>query len=131
MQSIREKLVFRRLAGVTLLVLWATLSIACLAQFVYSCDQNAELEELLVLQLSILNFPSSLVWLAIDGISPFWFLDLQGPFSYWVLFTFLGFVQWFLFVPLALRCGKALLFRIATRLATRHRGGPGTGSGSV
>ena len=84
-------MMIRRL-GFLLLVAWAILSIGALAQFLHASasEANGELEVLLAWYLLILNFPLSLV---AELIAP------AGPIAQWCLFSFIGFVQWGLLVP--------------------------------
>ena len=96
----------RRL-GLLLLVAWAILSIGALAQFLHesASEANGELETLLAWYLLILNFPLSLV---AERIAP------PGPIAQWCLFSFVGFVQWALLLPV-LVSGLGLLMRLRRR----------------
>lgn len=86
---------------------WAILCIAVLASFLYDVsllegmDQagaRTELETRLSLQLLVLNFPISLLPVAVSPLLP----DIgAGPILEWCLLVFLGLLQWTILVPLA------------------------------
>ncbi len=92
-----------------LLALWPILCIGALSGFLYDVatleGQNqrwvrSELEEKLSLQLLVLNLPISVAAVAIGPILP----DLgEGVVAEWSLLVFLGFVQWTLLLPAAIR----------------------------
>lgn len=91
---------------------WAILCIAALAGFLYEVSTlggaelpgvEGELEVKLTLQLLILNLPISLLPVALSPLLP----DLGvGPVLEWSLLVFLGFVQWTIIVPFAMKRGR-------------------------
>lgn len=86
------------------LVGWAVVSVAILAQFLYDAYFRSnvepgvytELEIRLLWSTMIINFPLSYIGAFVGGL--FWkFFD--GPIVEWCFMTFAGFVQWFILFP--------------------------------
>ena len=78
-----------------LLGVWATLSVASLASFIYAASGGSLVGELRVkmaLEVTILNFPAS----ALVTLLP---VPVSGPIGEWCVMTLAGVTQWLLVVP--------------------------------
>lgn len=101
--------------GWTLLGFWAIFSVAILGQFLYDVGRipddttakwiRSELEEKLVLEAIALGFPLSAVATALP--IPW----ARGPVGQWCVFTFAGFLQWTVLVPMIARRLRLLIAR--------------------
>jgi|GEM_PF-6781351 len=101
-----------RTAAYVALAGWAILCVAALAGFLYEVSTLGgselpgvvgELEMKLTLQLLILNLPISLLPVAVSPLLPDFGV---GPVLEWSLLVFLGFLQWTLIVPFAMKRGR-------------------------
>jgi hypothetical protein len=120
--TINAGTIVRRRIGWTLLGIWAILSVAILGQFLYDEGRipddttgqfiRGEIREKLVLKAIALGFPLSAVATALP--IPW----VSGPVGEWCVFTFAGFLQWTVLVPML---GRKLHLLIARR---RSQPGP-------
>jgi hypothetical protein len=90
-----------------LLVVWATLSVACLFQYgkdLQGSPAPQELDERLVIQSLAINFPmSTLTFFTTKIPAPLSMFELDEVVSVWFFATLAGYIQWAMIVPWLIR----------------------------